>query len=213
MNLINGLKKVFKKYMIAGTAVLIPLMGTYLILKFLINSVDDMVISILPEHLQPQEVIGTDIPGIGLVATIILIILVGMLTRLYVGKMLVRIGDKIISKIPLGRGIYGAIKQFMSAIFADSGQRFRSVVAVEYPRRGCWVIGFVTSDVIAAFSDLSEETLVNVFVPTTPNPTSGFLIMVPKSEIKYLSMGIDKAFKLLTSGGIIQETKEPDRDI
>ncbi len=163
----------------------------------------------LPEHLQPEEMFGYDIPGLGLIATIVLILIVGVLTRLYIGRFLVNLGDKIISKIPLGRGIYNAIKKFMSAIFTDREEKFRSVVAVEYPRRDCWVIGFVTSDAPSEFQAQTEEHLVNVFVPTTPNPTSGFLIMVPREEIRKLSMDIDEAFKLLISGGIIQDETKP----
>lgn len=205
MKLFSGLKKLFKGYMIAGTAVLVPLIGTYLILKFIIQSADGLVVSLLPDSLHPETIFHKDIPGIGLVATLILIILVGVFTRMYIGRTLVRIGDKIISKIPLGRGIYGGIKKFMSAILSDREKRFRSVVAIEYPRKSLWVIGFVTSDSMMELQDLHENTLVNVFIPTTPNPTSGFLIMVPKGEIRHLSIGIDEAFKLIISGGIVQE--------
>ncbi|MBT3182484.1 MAG: DUF502 domain-containing protein [Deltaproteobacteria bacterium] len=205
MQLVQGVKRVFKKYMLAGTVVLVPLIGTYLILKFIITSADNLFISMLPEKFQPQAVLGYDIPGLGLIATIVLIMIVGVVTRLYIGRFLVNVGDKIISKIPLGRGIYNAIKKFMSAILTNREEKFRSVVAVEYPRRDCWVIGFVTSDATAEFQAQTEKHLVNVFVPTTPNPTSGFLIMVPRDEIKKLSMDIDEAFKLLISGGIIQD--------
>lgn len=192
--------------MIAGTAVLVPLIGTYLILKFIILSADDLAISLLPARLHPDELFGKDIPGLGLIATIILILIVGILTRLYFGKKLVQLGDYIMSKIPLGRGIYSGIKQFMSAILTRSEEKFKSVVAVEYPRKGCWVIGFVTAEPIPQIRRIDERRLLNIFVPTTPNPTSGFMIMVPQEDTKPLDMGIDEAFKLLISGGIVQNT-------
>lgn len=206
MKILNGLKEIFKKYMIAGTAVIVPLIGTYLILRFIINSFDSIMISILPSELRPQNIFGMDIPGIGLVATIALILVVGILTRLYIGRYIVIVGDKIISKIPLGRSIYSGIKKFMAAILANHEERFKSVVAVEYPRRDCWVIGFVTSDACKETRKLNEKELINVFIPTTPNPTSGFMVIMPKSEAVPLDMKIDDAFKLLISGGIIGES-------
>jgi uncharacterized membrane protein len=206
MKLISALKKIFKRYMIAGTAVLVPLIGTYLILKFIIISADDLAMSLLPARLHPDELFGKDIPGLGLIATIILILIVGIFTRLYFGKKLVQLGDYIMSKIPLGRGIYSGIKQFMTAILTRSEEKFKSVVAVEYPRKGCWVLGFVTAEPISQIRRIDEKRLLNIFIPTTPNPTSGFLIMVPEEDTRPLDMGIDEAFKLLISGGIIQDS-------
>lgn len=205
MKILNGLKEIFKKYMLAGTAVLVPLIGTYLILKFIINSFDSMMISLLPSNLRPQNIFGVDIPGFGLVATIVLILIVGVFTRLYIGRYMVVIGDRIIAKIPLGRSIYSGIKKFMATILANHEERFKSVVAVEYPRRGCWVIGFVTSDACKETKKLAPEDMVNVFVPTTPNPTSGFMIIIPKSDVRNIDLNIDEAFKLLISGGIINQ--------
>lgn len=208
MNICASLKTLFKKYMLAGTAILVPLIGTYLILKFIIVSADEMMMSVLPTRFQPQALFGHNVPGLGLIATLVLIFIVGILTRLYIGNLVVSIGDKIISKIPLGRSIYGGIKQFMSSILTSNADKFRSVVAVEYPRRECWVLGFLTSDCEDELKGLSNEKMVNVFVPTTPNPTSGFLIMVPVNETKKLDMKIDEAFKLLISGGIIKDDRK-----
>ena len=210
MKILSGLKEIFKKYMLAGTAVLVPIIGTYLILRFIINSFDSIMISILPSNLKPQNIFGIDIPGFGFVATIVLILVVGVFTRLYIGRYFVTIGERIMAKIPLGRSIYSGIKKFMSTIMANHEERFKSVVAVEYPRRGCWVIGFVTSDGCKETAKLSQEGMVNVFVPTTPNPTSGFMIILPKSDVKIINLSIDEAFKLLISGGIINQSDHQD---
>lgn len=206
MILLQGLKTIFKKYMIAGTAVLVPLIGTYLILKFIILSIDNMAISLLPLRFQPQQIFGQYIPGLGLIATLILILFMGLLTRLYIGRMLMSMGDAIISKIPLGRGIYSGMKQFVATIISGRKDKFKGVVAIEYPRKECWVIGFLTSDSMKCVQDLSDDTMVNVFVPTTPNPTSGYLAIIPKRDVRHLDIGVDEAFKIIISGGIVHES-------
>lgn len=206
MILFQGLKTIFKKYMIAGTAVLVPLIGTYLILKFIILSIDNMMISLLPLRFQPQQIFGQYVPGLGLIATIILILFMGLLTRLYIGKMLMNMGDRIISKIPLGRGIYSGMKQFVSTVISGRKDKFKSVVVIEYPRKGCWVIGFLTSESMGCVQGLADDTMVNVFVPTTPNPTSGYLAIIPKRDVRRLDIGVDEAFKIIISGGIVHES-------
>jgi uncharacterized membrane protein len=200
-----AIKRIFKRYLIAGTLVTVPLIGTYLIIKFIIVSIDDLFMSMVPGKFQPEALIGHHIPGLGLVLTIVIILVVGFFARLYVGNKAIQLGDLIMSKIPLGRSIYGGIKQILTSVFTDSGDKFRSVVLVEYPRKQCWVIGFVTGDPIKKMQTVDERHLINVFVPTTPNPTSGFLIMVPQNEVKRIDISIDNAFKLLISGGIIQD--------
>jgi len=205
MKIIGNIKSRFKGYMLAGMAVLVPLIGTYLILKFIITSADQTVLSILPERFHPDVILGMNIPGIGFMATLVLIFIVGILTRLYIGRLFVRAGDAIISKIPFGRGIYGGIKKIMSALLSDKSDKFKGVAAVEYPRRDCWVLGFITGDAADCVKDISDDALVNVFIPTTPNPTSGFLIMLPKKDVHSINIGVDEAFKIIISGGIIAD--------
>ncbi len=202
-----AIKRIFKRYLIAGILVTIPLIGTYLIIKFIIVSIDGLFMSMIPIEFQPKALIGYDLPGLGLILTILIILFVGFLTRLYIGNKIIQLGDFIMSKIPFGNTIYGGIKQLLAAIFTDSSDKFRSVVLVEYPRRGCWVIGFITGDPIEKMQSIDEKNLINVFVPTTPNPTSGFLILVPNDEVKRIDISIDYAFKLLISSGIIQDDK------
>ncbi len=204
MKIRQPLKTLVKSWLVAGTAVMVPLIGTYLILKFIILSIDDLFISFMPENLHPSKIFGIDIPGVGLIATIAIILVVGGITRMYVGKTLVGWGDRIIAKIPLGRGIYKSIKQFVSAITSDKSKKFRSVAAVEYPRRGCWMIGFVTGDYEMQTGELRER-MVSIFIPTTPNPTSGFLIYIPREDMRTLPISVEEAFKLIVSAGIVQE--------
>lgn len=206
------MKKFFKKYFLAGLAVLMPLVITFLILRFLIVWTDELVLSLLPERAWPREFIGIDIPGFGFIVTILLILLIGMLTRHFIGRKLVKIGDRIISKIPLGAGIYNATKQFMNTFISDKEQQFKSVVVVEYPRKGSWVMGFVTKHPEKHILDVDDREWVTIFIPTTPNPTSGFLIMVPQEETRALDITTDEAFKFIISAGYLQgEENHPQR--
>lgn len=205
MKMLLAIRRIIKNYIVAGLIVLVPVIGTYLILKFIILSADNLVISLLPARAQPEELFGKDIPGLGLIVTLILIVLAGIVTRLYVGRKLLQLGDTVISKIPLGRTIYGSIKQFMGAVLTRDAEKFESVVVVEYPRRGCWMIGFVTGGAIPPIQRMGEKRWINLFIPTTPNPTSGFFIMVPEDDVRPLPISIEKAFKLIISGGIVQD--------
>ncbi len=198
------MKKFFKRYFLAGLAVAVPLVVTYLILKFLIVSTDQLVLSFIPERLWPRSLTGVDIPGFGLIVTILLILSIGVLTRHYVGRKFVSLGDRIISKIPLGAGIYNATKQFMNTFISDKEQQFKGVVVVEYPRKGSWVMGFVTRHPSRHILDVDQREWVTIFIPTTPNPTSGFLIMVPEEETRPLDITTDEAFKFIISAGYLQ---------
>ncbi|MFH1830373.1 MAG: DUF502 domain-containing protein [Pseudomonadota bacterium] len=202
------MKNIFKKYFLAGLAVLLPLVITLLILKFFIVSVDQLVISLLPKRIQPSMLFGIDIPGFGFIITILLILAIGVFTRLYVGRKFVQLGDRIISKIPIGAGIYNAMKQFMGTFISDKDQQFKSVVVVEYPRKGSWVLGFVTKSPGKHILNVDDREWVTIFIPTTPNPTSGFLIMTPAEETRAVDITTDEAFKFIISGGYIQKKNE-----
>jgi uncharacterized membrane protein len=203
--ILKSAKHIFKKYVLAGTAVVVPLIGTFLILRFIIVWIDRLFISLLPDRAQPEALFGMDIPGIGLLATLIIIILVGVLTRLYIGKWFVRLGDKIMANVPLVSGIYASIKQLMTSVVSASENKFKSVVAVEFPRKGAWAIGFVTGDAAPEFEKTLRRKHIYVFVPTTPMPTNGYLVIFPEDEVMYLDMPVDDAIKLIISGGMIQD--------
>jgi uncharacterized membrane protein len=188
----------------SGLAVLLPVILTILLLKFIILSLDEMAISMVPQNLRPDILIGYDIPGIGIVATIFIILVIGALTRFYFGRYLVSLGERIIARIPLGNSIYASIKQLVDSLSTGGKRRLKEVVAIEYPKEGTYAIGFLTGDSIDQIEKINNKKYVNVFVPTSPNPTSGFLLLVPEDKAIKLSITIDDAFKIILSGGFIK---------
>lgn len=203
------MKSFFKKYLISGTLVFVPVVATIWILKAVILWLDDAMISFLPSSIRPDRLIGFDIPGIGLLLTIILILLVGIFTRLYIGKWLVHMGDRIFSKLPFGRAIYQAIKQVLDTALTDKRQKLKRVVLIEYPKKDSYALGFLTGDFthympggIKKAKDIIDNDVM-VFVPTAPNPTSGFLLIVPEKSLIKTEMTTEEASKLLISGGLL----------
>jgi uncharacterized membrane protein len=200
------LKKLFKHYLIAGLLVLVPIILTVLILKAIIVNADSMLLALLPSQLHPSALFGFHVPGLGLVATVVIAILAGFFARLYIGKKAFELGDWIISKIPLGRTIYGSLKQLLGTLFSQDSRQFKGVAVVEYPRRGCYVLAFITGEPIPRLQNIDgEKKWINLFVPTTPNPTSGFWIMVPEEDVRPVDISTEYAFKLIISAGIVQE--------
>ncbi|MCE9624277.1 MAG: DUF502 domain-containing protein [Deltaproteobacteria bacterium] len=187
----------------AGILTLLPIAGTIWLLKVLILTAEDFSRSFIPQRFHPEQILGHDIPGIGLLLALVVILITGMFTRLYLGKKLVALGDKIFDRIPLGRGIYKAIKQFLNTIAGDSEKTFRRVVMVEFPTQGSYMIGFVTGAASGETQLKTEEKVFNVFVPTTPNPTTGFLFLMPERKLTPLEMSVEDAFKLIVSGGVV----------
>ncbi|MFO1463468.1 MAG: DUF502 domain-containing protein [bacterium] len=201
------MKKFLKQSFMAGMLTLLPIAGTIWLLKVLILGAEEFSRSFIPERFHPEQMLGHDIPGIGLLFALLLILLTGTVTRFYLGKKLVALGDRIFDRIPLGRGIYKAIKQFLNTIAGDSSKSFRKVVLVEFPTPGSFVIGFVTGFASGEVQEKTEEKVLNIFVPTTPNPTTGFFFMMPERKITPLTMSVEEAFKLIVSGGVV--VKEP----
>lgn len=162
--------------------------------------------ALLPTAYQPEKLLGMHIPGLGVVLSLILLLVTGIIARNFLGQRLVSFGEKILAKIPLVRSIYNASKQVIHALFASNGQAFRKVLLIEYPRKGLWSIAFLTSTNHSEIDTHTGEEMLSVFVPTTPNPTSGFLIIVPKREAIELTMTIDEALKFVISLGVMQPT-------
>lgn len=198
------LKTLFKRYFIAGTLVIVPLAGTIWVLKSVIVWADGFFVSLLPTFLQPSFLSTRKIPGIGLVLTIGTILIVGIFTRLYLGKKIISVGDTLVDKIPFGRSIYSTLKQILRTAFTPGSEKFKGVCLVEYPKDGSFAIAFITGEASAAISPNSSEKYLKIFVPTTPNPTSGFLLMVLEEKVKILNMSIEDASKLIISGGLIE---------
>ena len=186
----------FRNYFIAGVVVLIPF-GITLYLTIFIIKISS---KILPKEINPNHYLPYDIPGIEIVISVLLITLIGWLSLSFIGKRLLVLVNEVFKRIPILRTIYSAVGQ-MTETFTKQSADKKSVVLVEYPRKGSWAVGFATKENSGEITKKTKSELVNVFVPTTPNPTSGFLLMFPKNEIIYLDMSFEEASKFIVSAG------------
>ena len=191
-----------RKYIIAGLLVWLPLAATVVIIKLVIDLLDKTIL-LLPPEWQPATMLGFSIPGIGIVLAIAILLLTGMLAANLFGRRLVEIWEAILNRIPLVRSIYNSVKQISSTILDSDGKSFRKVVLLEYPRKGILSIAFLTNESVSTDIKNVDDGLVAVFVPTTPNPTSGYIIMAPKEDITELDMTVEEGFKFIISMGVI----------
>tara|TARA_B100000959_G_scaffold34834_1_gene33176 strand:- start:1361 stop:1975 length:615 start_codon:yes stop_codon:yes gene_type:complete len=185
-----------RNYFIAGIVVLIPFGITIYITLFIIS----ISSKILPKEINPNHYLPYNVPGLEIIISLFLITFIGWLSLSFLGKRLLDLFNRILKKIPILRTIYSAIGQ-MTETFTKNNNSEKNVVLIEYPRKGCWAVGFATKDNSGEISSKTNKKLVNVFVPTTPNPTSGFLIMFPKDEMIYLDMTFEEASKFIVSAG------------
>jgi uncharacterized membrane protein len=188
-------------YFFAGILVILPL-GVTLYLITTLLKVLDQIVAVIPAPFHPETYLRVRIPGFGLVLSFILVVLTGMLVKNYMGQRVVDFGEYLVSKIPLVRPVYGAIKQITTGVFGEPHGAFKRTVIVEFPRQGVYALGFVTGPAAEEIEGKVAKKLVSIFIPTTPNPTSGFYLMVPEKETIPLSMSVEDAFKLLISVGI-----------
>ena len=186
-----------RNYFITGIVVLIPIGLTLYLTKFII----ELSSKLLPKELNPNFYLPFNIPGLEIIVTIIFITIIGGLSLSFIGKKILQLFNDLLKKIPILRTIYSAIGQLTETLAPKARKRKKSVVLVEYPRKGVWAVGFATKDNEGEISTKTDSKLVNVFVPTTPNPTSGFLLMFSKNEIKYLDMTFEEASKFIVSAG------------
>ena len=191
-----------RKYLIAGLLVWLPLTVTIIIISFLIDLLDRTLLLLPPEY-RPEAILGFAVPGFGVVLAVAVLILTGMLAANLLGRRLVTIWEAILSRIPLVRSIYNSAKQITTTVLSSEGKSFRKVVLVEYPRKDTWSMGFLTNDHIAINSHKISGEMCAVFIPTTPNPTSGFIIMLPKDDVIELDVNIETGFKYIISMGVI----------
>ena len=186
----------FRNYFITGVVVLIPIGITAYLTIFVIK----ISSKILPKELNPNYYLPYNIPGVEIIISIALISLIGWLSLSFIGRRLLKIFEDILKRIPILRTIYSAITQ-MTETFTKSEGNTKNVVLVEYPRKGSWAVGFATKENTRGISDKTKHNLVNVFIPTTPNPTSGFLLMFPKEEVIYLDISFEEASRFIVSAG------------
>ena len=198
-----------KNYFLTGILVTAPVVITFWIVISLVKLFDRLVTPIIPYYLNPNVYLPRDVPGLGLIILVFFLVLIGSLTANFFGSWLLKKTDLIIQRIPLIKVFYKTIKQILETILKTNSDAFREAVLVEYPRKGVWVIGFTTGEVEGEVKRKLKKKLTHVFIPTTPNPTSGFLLMVPESELKRLDVSVDDAIKTIVSAGIIKlESKQ-----
>lgn len=200
--------KNIKQLFINGLFAILPIVVTIYVLYLVISFLDNILGGFV------ELIIGKSIPGVGLVASIGLIIFMGFIVTNYLGSKLVKLGEKLLEKIPIISNIYFGVKQIINAFSIQGKEMFNKVVLVEYPRKGTYALGFITGECKGEVQDRTSAELINVFIPTTPNPTSGMLILVPNEEIIYLDMTVEEGLKLIVSAGIVvPEYKENNNEI
>ena len=189
-------------YFLTGIIVTAPVGLTFYVSFLFIGFIDSKVRNLIPVKYHYDNILPFEIPGIGLLIVFIMLTFIGFLTAGIIGRYIIKLGERIIARLPIIRSVYGALKQIFESVLKTSSKSFREVVLIEYPRKGIWAIGFITGDTKGEVQEISKNTLVNVFLPTTPNPTSGFLLFVPRKDLKVLNMNVEEGIKMVISGGI-----------
>jgi len=198
-----------RKWFLTGLLVIVPAAITLAVLHWIVGTLDQTLL-ILPETWQPDRLIGLHIPGFGVLLTLLILLLVGAATSNFAGRKLVQWGDAIVSRIPVVRSIYSSVKQVSDTVFSESGNAFRTAALVQWPREGVWTLAFITGAPSGEVAAYLRDEYVSVYVPTTPNPTGGYFVMVRKSECIELEMGIDVALKYIISMGVVAPPADTD---
>jgi uncharacterized membrane protein len=194
--------KRIRRYLVAGILVWAPLAVTWFLLKVGVGLMDK-TLAIIPARYQPDELLGVHIPGLGVILTIIVLLVTGILAANFVGRAFVGGWESLLDRIPVVRAIYSAAKNFAEIVFSDSSQSFKKVLLIQYPRKGLYSLAFQTSSQLGEVQGRTGEAVVCCFLPTTPNPTSGFIIIVPRKDIIELDMEVDEALKMIISLGVV----------
>lgn len=189
----------FKRYFITGLLIWIPLIITFWVIALLISTLEGVV----PPFLTSQSLFGYQIPGFQLLLVLAVVLLTGVLGANFLGRTLVERWEQLLGRIPLVRSIYNSVKQVSDTILAPNGQAFREAVLVQYPRSGVWTIAFLTGVPSGEVADRLDGDFVSVYVPTTPNPTSGFFLMMPRDDVQVLDMSVDAALRYIVSMGVV----------
>jgi uncharacterized membrane protein len=190
-------------YFLAGILVTAPLGITGYLAWMIVGFIDHSVTPLVPEQYNPETYLPFNLPGLGVLILILALTLIGALTAGLLGRWLVHTGERILNRMPVIRSFYSAIKQIFQTVLAQQSNAFREAVLVEYPRRGIWAVAFITGTTQGEVQNLTKQETVNIFLPTTPNPTSGFLLFVPKDDVVSLDMSVEEAIKMVISGGIV----------
>lgn len=198
-----------RRYLIAGLLIWVPLVITVLVIRALVGFMDQSLL-LLPQQWRPESLFGYPIPGLGLVLTATVVFLTGLFAANLFGRRLVEAWEALLARIPLVRSIYSAVKQVAETILTTNGEAFRKVLLIEYPRSGIWTLAFQTGTASGEVQRRTAEEVITVFVPTTPNPTSGFIMMIPRNEVLELSMSVEDALKMIVSLGVVAPREPPN---
>ena len=191
-----------RRYLVTGLVLWVPLGITIWVLTLIVSTLDKSLL-LIPYQYRPETLLGFTIPGLGVVLTFIILIVTGMLTRNFVGQKLVRAWDSILRRIPVVKSIYSGVKQVSDTLFSDTGQAFRKALLIEFPSPGNYTIAFMTGTPSGEVLRRLQGDHVSVYVPTTPNPTSGYFLLVPKNKTQELDMSVDEALKYIVSMGVV----------
>ena len=191
-----------RRYFVAGLLVWIPLGITLWVLKLLVDAMDQSLL-LLPARFQSEALFGFHVPGLGIILTVTIVLLTGALAANFFGRQLLLLGHKLLQRIPIVRSIYGGVKQISDTLFSPEGKAFRRAVLVRYPHQGAWTVALVTGSPEHEVADILGREQISVFVPTTPNITAGFFLILPRSETIELDMTVDEALKYIISMGVV----------
>jgi uncharacterized membrane protein len=201
-----------KKYFVAGLLIWLPLAATLWVLDFIVSTMDRTLL-LLPQGWRPDALFGVHIPGFGLVLSVTVLLLTGVLAANFLGAQLLRGWEILLNRIPIVRSIYSSVKQVSDTLFSQKGQSFRQVVLIEFPQRGQWTMGFVVGAPGAQVESKVQAPLVTVYVPTAPNPTSGYVLMVPTEELREIDISVDDALKFHVSLGVVMPSVRSARAV
>jgi len=194
--------RTFRNYLIAGLLIWIPIMVTVWVVRFLSGILDNSI-KLLPPSWRPEALVGSYVPGFGIVLSLVVLLLTGILVRNLFGERIVAAVEGLVRRIPVVGPVYSGAKTFSETVLTDKGTSFKQVLIVEFPRKGAWSIGFLTAENLEEVRARTGEDMISVFVPTTPNPTTGFIIVVKRSEVVFLDMSVDEAFKMILTLGVV----------
>ena len=192
-----------RNYFLAGVLITAPITITVWLALQIVEFFDSTVRKIIPMAYNPEQYLPFGIPGLGLVMFVIGLTVIGALTAGLIGRSLMKMAERILNRMPIVRTVYGALKQIFETVLQQKSNAFRHVVLIEYPRRGIWCLGFLSGTTEGEVQNLTDEKLLNVFLPTTPNPTSGFLLFLPKKDVMILKMTVEEGIKMVVSGGLV----------
>jgi len=191
-----------KRYLIAGLLVWVPLGITIWVITFLVSTLDQTLL-LVPTPLRPEALVGFHIPGLGVLLSFLILLATGVIAANFFGQRLIRLWESALGRIPVVKSIYSSVKQVSDTVLSDQGTAFRKALLVEFPRPGCWTIAFMTGVPADAVVDHLPGDHVSVYVPTTPNPTGGYFVMLPRSSVRELDMSVDDALKYIISMGVV----------